>query len=78
VFAPLYMDPSVRPRGGSADLGSTDLGSKVVIDATRSIDAGDLSLPARDIMEQALETWRKADLPAFEVPRRLDFRLDGA
>lgn len=73
VFVPMYMDPSVRVRGGN-----TDPGSKVVIDATRSIDAGDLSLPTREIMERALETWRKADLPDFEVPKRLDLRLDGA
>ncbi len=53
-------------------------GSKVVIDATRSIDAGELSIPSRDIMERALETWRRAELPDFDIPKRLDFRLDGA
>jgi hypothetical protein len=29
-------------------------------------------------MERARETWRRADLPEFDIPKRLDFRLDGA
>jgi UbiD family decarboxylase len=73
VFSPMHMDPSVRIRGGEAQPGS-----KVVIDATRTIDAGTFSIPSRDIMERARETWRKAELPEFDIPKRLDFRLDGA
>ncbi len=73
VFVPMYMDPSVRVRGGN-----TDPGSKIVVDATRSIDAGELSLPARPLMEKALDSWRKAGLPEFEVPKRLAYRLDDA
>ena len=63
--------PSVRVQDGA---GGT--GSKIVVDATRTIDAGDLSLPSREIMEKARDTWRKAGLPEFDVPRRLDLRLD--
>lgn len=73
VYFPMYMDPSVRIKGGN-----TEPGSKVVIDATRSIDAGEFSIPKREIMERALETWRNADLPAFDIPKRLKFRLDNA
>ena len=47
-----------------------------VVDATRTIDAGDLSLPSREIMEKARETWRKAGLPEFDIPKRLELRLD--
>ena len=73
VFVPMYMDPSVRVRGGN-----TDPGSKIVVDATRSIDAGELSLPARPLMDKALDSWRKAGLPEIEIPRRLSYRLDEA
>ena len=73
VFSPMGMDPSVRVEGEIAQPGS-----KVVIDATRSIDAGELSIPSREVMERALETWRRAELPEFDIPKRLEFRLDGA
>ena len=73
VFSPMGMDPSVRVEGEIAQPGS-----KVVIDATRSIDAGELSIPSREVMERALDTWRRADLPDFDIPKRLEFRLDGA
>ena len=73
VFVPMYMDPSVRVHGGDERPGS-----KIVVDATRTIDAGPFSIPSRDIMERALETWHKAGLPEFDIPKRLEFRLDGA
>lgn len=73
VFVPQSMDPSVRVRDGVSDLGS-----KVVIDATQSIDSGELSLPRRDIMERALETWKAEGLPDFAIPKRLKYRLDRA
>ena len=73
VFVPMYMDPSVRIRGGN-----TEPGSKVVIDATSSIDAGDFSLPDREIMERALESWNRAGLPEMTIPKRLHMRLDRA
>ncbi len=73
VFVPMHMDPSVRVRGGN-----TDPESKIVVDATRSIDAGELSIPSRPLMEKALDSWRRAGLPEFEVPKRLAYRLDDA
>ena len=65
------QDPSVRVRGGN-----TDPGSKVVVDATSSIDAGDFSIPGRAFMEESLKTWKAAGLPEFDIPKRLDMRLD--
>jgi UbiD family decarboxylase len=73
VFVPMYMDPSVRIRGGN-----TEPGSKVVVDATSSIDAGDISIPDRAIMEKALKSWTKAGLPDITIPKRLEMRLDRA
>ena len=73
VFVPMYMDPSVRIRGGN-----TEPGSKVVVDATSSIDSGDISIPDRAIMEKALKSWTKAGLPEFAIPKRLKMRLDSA
>ena len=73
VFVPMHMDPSVRIRGGN-----TEPGSKIVIDATRSIDAGILSLPDRAIMERALKSWTEAGLPDLDIPKRVRLRLDSA
>ncbi len=73
VFSPMGMDPSVRVEGEIAQPGS-----KVVIDATRTIEAGELSIPSGEVMERALDTWRRADLPEFDIPKRLEFSLDGA
>jgi 2,5-furandicarboxylate decarboxylase 1 len=71
VYFPMHMDPSVR-----VDNDAAELGSKVVIDATRSIDAGVFSLPSRDIMMKALEVWKEVGLPEFDIPKRVNFRLD--
>ena len=73
VFVPMHMDPSVRIRGGN-----TEPGSRVVVDATSSIDAGDFSIPDRELMEEALETWKRSNLPEVTVPKRLNMRLDRA
>ena len=71
VFFPMGMDPSVRIRDGK-----TEQGSKVVIDATQSIDSGTFSLPPKDFMTKALTSWNDAGLPAFEIPRRARLRID--
>ncbi len=71
VFFPMGMDPSVR-----IDAKMQDMGSKVVIDATQTIDAGETSLPPKAIMEKALETWKSAGLPEFEIPKRARLRID--
>ena len=67
---PAAMDHAVTPDGQGRKLGS-----KLVIDATRSLVTGPLSLPRRELMEQARSTWQAAGLPGLEVPRRLASRL---
>jgi UbiD family decarboxylase len=67
------MDPSVRPVGGQAGLAS-----KLVLDATQKIDAGTLSLPSKDYMNRALETWTAAGLPIFDAPKRARLRIGHA
>jgi hypothetical protein len=64
------MDPSVRVTNQM-----TDMGSKVVIDATQTIDAGEFSLPPKELMEKALDLWSEVGLPEFEVPRRAASRI---
>ena len=71
VFAPMGMDPAVRVVGTH-----TDQGSNVVIDATETIDSGEFSLPGKEIMARALESWREAGLPEFDIPKRARLRLD--
>lgn len=71
VYFPMHMDPSVRVNNLA-----TELGSKVIIDATRTIEAGDVSLPPRVIMMEALKTWERAGLPEFEIPKRAASRID--
>ena len=67
------LDPSVvHTREMSAG------GSKVVIDATQKVDAGPYSLPSKDYMMRALESWKKSGLPAFEIPKRAQLRIDHA
>ncbi len=71
IFAPMGMDPAVRVADGT-----TDQSSKVVIDATATIDSGDFSLPGQEVMARALESWREAGLPEFDIPKRAKLRLD--
>ncbi len=71
VYFPMGMDPSVR-----IDNQMQDMGSKVVIDATRTIDAGEYSLPPKEIMMKALDFWKEVGLPEFDIPKRAQFRID--
>lgn len=71
VYFPMHMDPSVR-----VDNVATELGSKVIIDATKTIDAGELSLPPKEVMMRALESWKAAGLPEFEIPKRAASRIE--
>ncbi len=66
-----HMDPSVRPVGNRPGPAS-----KLVLDATQKVDAGTFSLPSKDYMNRALETWKEAGLPSFELPKRAKMRLD--
>jgi hypothetical protein len=67
--AAMGMDPSIRVK-------DSDPGSKVVIDATQTIDAGRFSLPAKDKMTAALNSWREAGLPEFSIPKRARLRME--
>ena len=73
VYFPMGMDPSVR-----IDNKMQDQGSKIVIDATQTIDAGDISVPSKEIMDRALKSWKEAGLPDFEIPLRAKNRIDMA
>jgi UbiD family decarboxylase len=65
------LDPSLRVVNGVKELGS-----KVVVDATQAVDAGELSLPSKDMMMKALDVWKNVGLPEFDIPQRVKYRLD--
>jgi UbiD family decarboxylase len=69
---PAAMDHAVTP-----DAVGRKVGSKLVIDATRSLETGPFSLPAAGLMERARGTWKAAGWPDFEPPQRLRNRLRG-
>lgn len=69
----LHMDPSIRVDGGPGELAS-----KIVVDATQSVDSGELSLPRQEVMMRALDSWREAGLPDFDIPKRAALRLEKA
>lgn len=73
VWFPMGMDPSVR---SSAE--ASDLGSRIIINATKTIDAGVFSLPSMDIMEKAKQSWLDSGLPDFEVPKRAQYRFENS
>jgi UbiD family decarboxylase len=66
-----HMDPSVRSVGGR--LGPA---SKLVLDATQKTDAGPFSLPSKDYMMRALESWKAAGLPELALSNRARSRLE--
>ena len=67
---PAGMDHAITP-----DAEGRKLGSKLVIDATRSLATGPFSLPSAALMERALDDWRTAGWPEFSPPERLRRRL---
>lgn len=71
VYFPMGMDPSIRVKDGTSDPGS-----KIVFDATQTIDAGQFSLPPKESMEAVLNAWREAGLPDFDVPKRARLRIE--
>ena len=71
VFAPRGMDPTLRVRDDMAEFSS-----KLGCDATQEGDKGTFSLPSRELMTDALETWTEVGLPDFEIPKRIQFMLD--
>ncbi|MBI2879949.1 MAG: UbiD family decarboxylase [Candidatus Tectomicrobia bacterium] len=71
VYTPAVLDPTVRIRNGEPEMSS-----KLILDATEKEDAGDLSLPPRELMMKALEVWKEVGLPEFEIPKRVRSFLD--
>jgi UbiD family decarboxylase len=72
------FDEAVLPLDPTAELSVAGLpkGSKIIVDATQTRDAGLTSLPTMAHMEKALETWRTAGLPDFEIPAGLRKMLE--
>lgn len=70
VFGLGTIDPTLRRRDGVPEMSS-----KIVCDATEDTDPGTFSLPSQELMGKALETWKKAGLPEFRTPKRLDLML---
>lgn len=70
VFVRMAMDPSTPIVDG------VKMNSKIVIDATQKLEEPVFSLPSKDMMMKALETWKEAGLPEFEIPKRAHLRLD--
>ncbi len=70
VFMRGALDPSVPKIDG------VKMGSKLVIDATRRYDEADFSMPPRDTMMKALDSWKEAGLPEFKIPKRAQLRID--
>jgi 4-hydroxy-3-polyprenylbenzoate decarboxylase len=79
VYIPAVLDPSVQldPKG-------RPMTSKLVVDATEELDMEDgvpvvhkpdLSIPPRDLMEAALDSWADAELPALEPKDRMSLML---
>lgn len=70
VYIRMAMEPTVPKVDG------VQLGSKVVIDATHAFEEPEFSLPPKEKMMKALETWKEAGLPDFEIPKRAQLRID--
>jgi len=70
VYMRAAMDPSVQAVNG------VKMGSKIVVDATRSVEEDDFSLPPKETMMKALESWKAAGLPEFSIPKRAQLRID--
>ena len=71
IYMRFAMDPSV-----AADEDGVKMGSKIIIDATRRFPEADFSLPPKATMMKALESWKEAGLPEFEIPKRAQLRID--
>jgi 2,5-furandicarboxylate decarboxylase 1 len=69
-FIRMNMDPAFPLTG------DIKMGSKIVIDATQELEEAVFSLPAKETMMKALDTWKEAGLPDFDIPKRAHLRLD--
>ncbi len=70
VFIRMAMEPSVPKVDG------VQMGSKIVNDATRTLAEAEFSLPPKETMMKALQTWKEAGLPEFDIPKRAQLRID--
>ena len=68
------LDPSttleILPEGTSKRLIERLTGSKLLIDATIKKTYPAISLPPKDLMDRALESWEETGLPPIQVPDR--------
>jgi 4-hydroxy-3-polyprenylbenzoate decarboxylase len=71
IFTSAILDPTVRVRQGE-----TEPSSKLVIDATENNQAGEFSVPPKEMMMRALESWKEIGLPEFKIPKRTQLILD--
>lgn len=71
IFTSAILDPTVRVRAGE-----TEMSSKVVIDATEKENAGEFSIPPKELMMRSLESWKEIGLPEFKIPRRTQLMMD--
>ncbi|MEE8333623.1 MAG: UbiD family decarboxylase, partial [Alphaproteobacteria bacterium] len=61
VFVRMAMDPSTEAVDG------VKMNSKIIVDATRTVDEAVFSLPSKDVMMKALDSWKEAGLPEFDI-----------
>lgn len=52
------------------------ISSKIVIDATQKGQLPDVSLPPKEFLWKAYESWKEAGLPEFVLPKRVEHVLD--
>lgn len=71
VFTSAILDPTVRVHNGE-----TEPSSKLVIDATEFAHAGEFSVPPKEMMMKALDTWKQIGMPEFKIPKRTQLILD--
>jgi 3-polyprenyl-4-hydroxybenzoate decarboxylase len=80
VYLPAVLDPSVQ-----MDAKGRPTTSKLVIDATEELEMEngvpvvkkpDLSIPPKDLMDAAFDSWAASDLPDLEPKERMRLMLD--
>jgi 3-polyprenyl-4-hydroxybenzoate decarboxylase len=52
------------------------ISSKIVIDAIQKGPLPDVSLPPKEFLWKAYESWKEAGLPEFALPKRVEQVLD--
>ncbi|MCZ6452343.1 MAG: UbiD family decarboxylase, partial [Deltaproteobacteria bacterium] len=72
----IFKSPS--PRGMDPSRDSQGMGGRMIIDATHKSGHTypDVSLPPKECLWKAYESWQAAGLPAFKIPDRVERALD--